>query len=219
MRILALEFSSERRSAAAQDPSGRAAEATESPNRKKDPFALIQEALSAAGLAPDQIDAVAVGLGPGSYTGIRAALAVAQGWSLARGAAIIPVSTVEALVRRLADQGFEGRVRIVIDAQRREFYAADFRIAGGKTETLAPLRLLSKAEAESRPSGTALAGPGASRFFPGALDVYPLASTTAALAAAQPRPAPPESLQPVYLRQTAFKKAPPPRRAGGGCSD
>ena len=46
---------------------------------------MIEEALREAGLEREQIEVLAVGLGPGSYTGIRVALSLAQGWQLASG--------------------------------------------------------------------------------------------------------------------------------------
>jgi len=52
-----------------------------------------------------EIDAVAVGVGPGSFTGLRSAIALAQGIGLARGIPVIPVTTGEALVA-MSDPAF-----------------------------------------------------------------------------------------------------------------
>ena len=88
MTILALEFSSGQRSVAvvrrrAGDASFVASEAVETGAGGTRAFGMIEDVLREAGLERGQIDVIAVGLGPGSYTGIRVALSVAQGWQLA----------------------------------------------------------------------------------------------------------------------------------------
>jgi len=54
---------------------------------------MIESVLREAGLEREQIDVIAVGLGPGSYTGIRTALSIAQGWQLARGVKLLGISS------------------------------------------------------------------------------------------------------------------------------
>src|SRR5262245_27101185 len=100
MKILALEFSSSQRSVAVVHRRGdRAAEklgeAIEAGGRAGNAFATIDELLRTAGLEREQIECVAVGLGPGSYTGIRAAISIAQGWQLARETALLGISSVD----------------------------------------------------------------------------------------------------------------------------
>ena len=83
MKILALDFSTLRRSAAVVDENGNVlSSVTQQPQRAGSPFPLISDAMGTIG--PDEIEAIAIGLGPGSYTGIRSSLAIAQGWNLAR---------------------------------------------------------------------------------------------------------------------------------------
>ena len=84
MTILALEFSSSQRSVAVARDGQVLAEAATAGGREMNAFSLIERVLAEARLGRDQIDCLAVGLGPGSYTGIRVALAIAQGWQLAR---------------------------------------------------------------------------------------------------------------------------------------
>src|SRR5439155_24509080 len=97
MKILALEFSSDRRSVAVVANGQLCAQAHEARARASNALALVNEALRAAGLEGEQINRLAIGLGPGSYTGIRAAIALAQGWQLARDTAAIGGSTVQGL--------------------------------------------------------------------------------------------------------------------------
>ena len=49
---------------------------------------MIEDVLARSQMEREQIEVLAVGLGPGSYTGIRVALSMAQGWQLARGGEI-----------------------------------------------------------------------------------------------------------------------------------
>ena len=58
-------------------------------------FGLIETALGQAQIEREQIDCLAVGLGPGSYTGIRAAISIAQAWQLARNVRVLGVGSVE----------------------------------------------------------------------------------------------------------------------------
>src|SRR5205823_3066289 len=71
-----------------------------------------------------EIECVVVGLGPGSYTGIRVAISIAQGWQLARGVKLLGISSVECLAAQAQGEGIKGEINIVIDAQRDEFYLA-----------------------------------------------------------------------------------------------
>ena len=103
MTVLALEFSSARRSVALARGGTFLAEAVEQTGgRGTNAFGLIEKALADAKIAREEIELIAVGLGPGSYTGIRAAIAVAQGWQLARGTKLLGVSSVAVWPHRRA---------------------------------------------------------------------------------------------------------------------
>jgi tRNA threonylcarbamoyladenosine biosynthesis protein TsaB len=87
MRTLGLEFSSEHRSAAVWVPATPAAPArsgfaAQTVGRSTRAFTLIEEALDKAGITRDEIERIAIGLGPGSATGIRTAISIAQGWQV-----------------------------------------------------------------------------------------------------------------------------------------
>jgi tRNA threonylcarbamoyl adenosine modification protein YeaZ len=131
MKILAVEFSSEQRSVAVckqaavlpprcwAAPWNRASIA---------PSALVEEALRQARCEREEIETIAVGLGPGSYTGIRGAIALAQGWQLGRGVNVIGLSSVECLAAGAEQEKIFGPVNIIVDAQRQEFYLARYEI-------------------------------------------------------------------------------------------
>jgi len=85
---------------------------------------LVEDVLRAGGCTVDDLDAVAVSCGPGSFTGLRIGVSVAKGLARAAGARLVGVSTLEALAKTVAD----GRSHIcaALDARRGEVYAACF---------------------------------------------------------------------------------------------
>ncbi len=214
MKILALDFSSPQRSVAVFNPdTGSVAEVVDAATgHTMKPFAMIESALHQAGLEREQIELIAVGLGPGSYTGIRAAIAVAQGWQLARGVKLSGASSAEGVATQAGAEGVTGRFNVVIDAQRGEFYLAVYEIAGGTTRETSPLRIVSgEVIRELERSGELLMGPEVTRWFPQGHLRWPRAATLARLATARASVVPGEKLEPIYLRETVFVKAPPPR--------
>src|SRR5688572_3278003 len=110
MKILALEFSSEQRSVAIVDEGRIRSRLHERHNRETRAFQLIEEMLQQNGLEREAIDCLAVGLGPGSYTGIRAAIALAQGWQLARPVKLIGVSSADCLAAQAQAEKIFGRI-------------------------------------------------------------------------------------------------------------
>jgi tRNA threonylcarbamoyl adenosine modification protein YeaZ len=215
MKILALEFSSAQRGVAVvqRGAEGKViGEVIETGGRGVNTFRMIEEALRQAQLEREQIECLAVGLGPGSYNGIRTAIAVAQGWQLANSVKLLGLSSVECLAAQTEDAGTHGRYHFVIDAQRGEFYLAVYDIGpGGRSET-EPLRLVSLADLQDRSKqGATLIGPDVAAWFPEAQAAFPRASTLGKLALKRSDFVPGEKLEPIYLRETSFVKAPPPR--------
>ncbi len=79
--------------------------------------------LADAGLRWSDLDGVAVGTGPGSFTGVRLALSLAQGLALARDLPVYPVSTLAALAHAGRPAGYAGPVLACLDARMGEVYA------------------------------------------------------------------------------------------------
>ena len=180
------------------------AEACELGGRDTKAFALIEKVLAAAKIAREEIEMIAVGLGPGSYTGIRAAIAVAQGWQLARGVKLLGISSAECLAAQA--QGIFGRVNVVIDAQRGEFYLATWEISAAARAEIAPLKIVTAAEIAARKNaGEICAGPAAEPVL------FPSATMLARLATGREDFLPGEQLVPIYLREVNFVKSPPSR--------
>jgi tRNA threonylcarbamoyladenosine biosynthesis protein TsaB len=208
MTILALEFSSEQRSAAVARGEFILGEAMESSGRSMAAFAMIENILARAKVEREEIEVIVVGLGPGSYTGVRAAIALAQGWQLARGTKTMGVSSVAAIAEQARVEKLFGRVNIVVDAQRGEFYFATYDLAETSRTEIAPLKILPVAEVQARAkAGGILIGPAAAKFFPNGQTIFPRASAVAALAAGRGDFLAGEKLEPIYLRETNFVKA------------
>ncbi|WP_312166357.1 tRNA (adenosine(37)-N6)-threonylcarbamoyltransferase complex dimerization subunit type 1 TsaB [Phenylobacterium sp.] len=157
---------------------------------------LVAEIMGEAGLSFDQLDRIAVTVGPGSFTGLRVGLAFAKGLSAALGIPAIGVGSLEALA-----QPHAGRVFAVLDAKRGQVYLQAFadgaavsapdalpiETAAARLAELAPDLLVGTGAAllaDMRPSARVIA---ADHADPAAV---------AALAAAR-APTPP---RPLYLR-------------------
>jgi tRNA threonylcarbamoyladenosine biosynthesis protein TsaB len=166
-------------------------------------FGLIEQVLAQSGISREAIEIVAVGLGPGSYTGIRAAIAVAQGWQLARGVKLLGVSSAECLAAQAQAQKIFGWVNVIVDAQRGEFYLATWEISSTRREEISPLQIVPAAGLEPRKAaGEICVGPEMNPVL------FPAAAMVARLAAGRTDFTPGERLEPVYLRATSFVKAP-----------
>ncbi len=99
---------------------------------------MVDAALGLARCGYDDLDAIAVDIGPGSFTGVRIGVALAKGMAFARGIALWGVSSLEALGR--AAPMVEGWSLVVLDARRDEVYAALWRWDDGvRTPALAGL--------------------------------------------------------------------------------
>ena len=212
MKILALEFSSPKRSVAALLDGQARGEAREHSRGSRGPLALVTDALREAGMSINEIECIAVGVGPGSYTGIRSAIALAQGWQLARGVKLFAVSSVACLAAQAQSEAIGGRVNIVIDAQRNEFYLAGYDITPAVRTEVEALHLAGLEEVKSHLAARELVvGPEVDRWFPDSRVLIPQATTLGRLACGRTDFIAGESLEPIYLRATAFVKAPAPR--------
>ena len=139
MRVLAIETATPAQSVALLDEDRLLAEASYDAKGSRGGLLLptVDHVLRKAGVAAKDLDAVAVSIGPGSFTGLRVGLATAKGLALGTGAAVVGVSTLEALA-----EGYEPAEAITIctllDAYRGEVYLAVFKRRAGCLERLHP---------------------------------------------------------------------------------
>lgn len=222
MKTLAIEFSSTERTVALleKDSTGAPAclaQTAETGLSTANAFAMIERVFNEAGWQREDIGQIAIGLGPGSYTGIRAAIAIAQGWSLAGSVRLQGVNSAEALVARARTEGLNGPIAIAIDAQRGEFHAAEVELDASADATAPPqLNLVDAGKlAAWASSGRQVLGPDIARKAPAAVNLCPDARHVGLLALNREAQIAGEELAPIYLRETNFVKAPAAREAPG----
>jgi tRNA threonylcarbamoyl adenosine modification protein YeaZ len=168
---------------------------------------LVGKVLNDAQLKITEIDTVLVGMGPGSYTGVRAALAFAQGWKLGTEGTILGISTNDILAHDLKMAGKTGPWRIVIDAQKKEFYSIIYTLSGVGFQVEESIRIVAgpvieEAKARNEP----MAGPESQRLT-GGMDLYPTGESMIRIFDTMPQYLQTD-LEPIYLRPISFVKAP-----------
>jgi len=180
---------------------------------------MLGELLAEAGLSYRQLDGLAYGMGPGSFTGLRIACGVAQGLALGADLPVLGVSTLEAL----AEEAGEGADEVLacLDARMNEVYAALYRREGSAWRALVgPVVCPPQAAPLPQSPGCIGAGPGfaaypalrerlAGRLAHVVSDTIPHARAIVRLAA--PRFAAgefgaPETAEPLYVRNKVALK-------------
>ncbi len=101
---------------------------------------FVDELLRETGIAPDELDAVAVGKGPGSYTGLRIGVSLAKGLCYGLAKPLVAVGSLDALVEVAREDHEAGILTVddwahallcpMVDARRMEVYAQVFDSAG-----------------------------------------------------------------------------------------
>ncbi|NZA26749.1 tRNA (adenosine(37)-N6)-threonylcarbamoyltransferase complex dimerization subunit type 1 TsaB [Luteimonas sp. SJ-92] len=219
MNLLAFETATEACSVALWTDAGLLERFELAPRRHAELALPWAEALLAeAGIARAQLDAVAIGRGPGAFTGVRLGIALAQGIALALDLPVVPVSTLAALAMRARPAGAaDARILAAIDARMGEVYAGAFQRRGDGLAAMAAERV-APPDAVALPDeapgwlgvGTGFAaadGALAMRLGPAMRSIdaaaLPRAGDVARLAAAEFAAGggvAPESLEPAYLR-------------------
>lgn len=90
---------------------------------------MMDGLLSEAGLLLRQLDALAFGRGPGSFTGVRIATGVVQGAAFAADLPVVPVSTLAALAQRCFRERGVRQLLAAYDARMNELYWGGFQVA------------------------------------------------------------------------------------------
>jgi tRNA threonylcarbamoyl adenosine modification protein YeaZ len=172
---------------------------------------FIDRALRRAGATPASLTAIAVGTGPGPYTGLRTGLVTARVLGATLDVPVDGICTLDVIATSAAGAAGGREFLVATDARRKELYWARYsafgqRVTGPKVSPAADL-----------PAGLPVAGEGA-RLYPELVEqalepAYPSAAWLAALAAeriaAGMPPAPP---QPLYLRRPDAREPGRPKR-------
>ena len=223
MKLLGLETSAAVGSVAIETPQGVVAAEIATPREQTEQIlSLVDRLLAEAGVTLGELDGIAFGRGPGSFTGLRVSVAVAQGLAAVSGVPLLPVSSLVCLAQRgWRERGCE-RALVCVDAHMGEVYWAETHLVDGRAELLDAERLCAPAEVvPTAPAGwSALGGAFASQadalkgvaagaagvhadLVPSARDLFPRAKQ----ALAEGRAVAATAARPVYLReQTAWRR-------------
>ena len=182
-------------------------------------FPEIDQALDDAGGQRGQIGAVAVTIGPGSFTGLRIGLSAAKGLCMALEASLVGLSTLEVVAARVPWCRLP--VCVALGARREEVYTATFDTSRGRPRLLSPERVATRTEMVAAWSGrdVLFTGDGLdrprdlpeeARHAPAAVR-SPCAAAAAWLAGpklARGELLDPGRAEPVYLGRTSFVASP-----------
>ena len=146
MRILSIETSAKACSAAVTEDGALLASAFQCSGltHSRTLMPMVEGMLKNADLTLAACDAIAVAVGPGSFTGIRIGVAAAKGLAFGAGIPVIGVSTLEAMATGLAH--WDGLVICAMDARRQQVYNANFAAKVGTLTRLTEDRAIALSE-------------------------------------------------------------------------
>ncbi|EZH84978.1 tRNA (adenosine(37)-N6)-threonylcarbamoyltransferase complex dimerization subunit type 1 TsaB [Aeromonas hydrophila] len=135
LKILAVDTATEACSAAllvGEQVFSRWEEAPRDHTRKILP--MVQAVLDDAGITLDELDAIAFGRGPGSFTGVRIGIGVAQGLAFGAGVPLIGISTLAAMAQGAHRLDGAEQVLTAIDARMNEVYFGRYELIDGRMQ-------------------------------------------------------------------------------------
>lgn len=212
MKILAIDTATERCSVALRMEERTVDRVIDTPRGHADLIlTLVQDVLDEAGSKLADLDAIAYGRGPGSFTGVRIAIGVAQGLAFGASLPTVGISDLAAVAQQVAVAG--DRVLVCMDARMNEVYWGLFDcavdglvVAAGIEQVSPPASVDADGATITKLAGTGFrAYPELMQRFatPSPIDALPRAAEVALLGAAALRKGegrPPHEAQPVYLR-------------------
>lgn len=141
-KVLALDTSTEQCSVALQVGNKLVSRAAVTPREHSQRIlGFVQDVLEEQGVTLEQLDAIVVGHGPGSFTGVRIGVSVAQGLAFSRQLPVIPVSTLTALAQQAIRLHDAQQIVSAIDARMQEVYVAPFQQVAGFALALQPAQM------------------------------------------------------------------------------
>jgi tRNA threonylcarbamoyladenosine biosynthesis protein TsaB len=224
MNWLALETSSSAGSVAIETPAGVLVRDLGLPREQTEQIlSLTDELLRTAGIGLQDLSGIAFGRGPGSFTGLRVSVAVAQGLAAVHSIPLLPVSSLLCLAQRCWREHASARALVCVDAHMGEVYWAQAALEAGVVAIVGDERLGAPGDVGPPPGGAYFAvgngfaahadalapiARGAARVLPAltpsAVDLLPRAK----LDLAAGRAAAAAAALPVYLREhTAWRRS------------
>jgi len=224
MNLLAFETSSSTGSVALETAAGLLVRELATPREQTERLlATTDELLADAGIELKKLDGIAFGRGPGSFTGLRVSVAVAQGLAAVSGVPLLPVSSLLCVAQRAWEEAGCERSLVCIDAYMGEVYWAHAARRGGHVEIEGAERLGPPLEvAAPEGSGWCAVGSGFAahaealmpltraaaqtlpQLLPSAVALLPQAKRDLAAG----RSTPPAAALPIYLREnTAWRRS------------
>ncbi len=148
----------------------------------------VRALMAQAGLSFDALDAIVFGRGPGSFTGLRTACAIAQGLAFAarngQGVPVLPVDTLMAVAEEARTQHGHTQILACLDARMDEVYSAAYAYDGGQWAALADLQVCPPQDVQV-PGDFVVAGNAhavySDRLAPAALHVHAMPTASALL--------------------------------------
>ena len=224
LRLLAIETATEACSVALYQD-GDVQERFEIAPRRHAALVLpwVEALLADAGIAPAQLDAIAFGRGPGSFTGLRIAAGVTQGLAFAADIPVVPVSTLAALAYGAHVVSGKTNILAALDARMKEVYWGAYRFDSNGHVTLVGEECVCAPDVAPLPAGGSWFGAGSGwKTYGDILSAHCGLPETACLPDWLPHAAdmvqlaadlyqageviPPEQAAPVYLRDNVADK-------------
>lgn len=224
-RILAIDTATEACSVALTDGSRVYSQFEVCPQQHSQKLLpMVDEVLNEAGLSLTDIDCLAFGRGPGSFTGVRIATGMIQGLAFGSQRQVAGVSTLAAMAQQAMQESGKTTAYVAIDARMGEVYFAAFTLRDGLAEILIDEQVCAPDSAASQLAETdaVLAGTGWDAYpvlsdykasqaadvvvlYPNAAAMLPLAEYLCQ----QGETVPADDVEPVYLRdKVTWKKLP-----------
>ena len=144
MKILHIETSSRNCSVAISDGDELLClceEVSENYKQSESLHTFVEWALEGAGIALNDLDAVSLGMGPGSYTGLRIGSSAAKGFCYGLQIPLIAVNSLETMIEPFLDQNFDFIIPL-LDARRMEVYTAHFDGNSGQMLTQTEAKII-----------------------------------------------------------------------------
>lgn len=111
---------------------------------------MIEQVLADARLSVDELDALAVNAGPGSFTGVRIGVATVKGLAFAHNIPCVSVSTLACMAEGFTGMPDNAVIASVMDARCRQVYTALFKLEEGQVTRLTPDEAISVDELQNR---------------------------------------------------------------------